>query len=106
MENDKAHSPDPQAPEIAASVLNAVRERSWERVDALADPEIELRVSARDNVGASPNEHVWRSVHVHGADELRAYLGGLYAALPSLNLEARDWQHDSTRADVGAEFSG
>lgn len=106
MENEKAHNRDQQAPEIAASVLNAIGQRSLERLDALADPGIEVRVSARADVGASPNEHVWRSVHVHGADELHAYLGDLFAALPSLKLEARDRNHDGPRADVTAEFSG
>src|SRR5258708_2288315 len=106
MENDEAHSPDPQAPEIVASVLNAVSQRSWERLHALADPEIELRVSARADVGGSPNEHVWRSVHVHGADQLHAYLGDLYAALPSLRLDARDGNHEGARAEAPTEFSG
>src|SRR5258708_18955523 len=106
MENDEAHSPEHQAPEIVASVLSAVSQRSWERVQALADPEIELGVSARAEVGGSPNEHVWRSVHVHGADQLHAYLGDLYAALPSLRLEARDGNHEGARAEVTTEFSG
>src|SRR5258708_30811687 len=106
MENEKAHSPYQQAPEMVAGVLNAVSQRSWERLDALADPEIEVRVSARADVDASPNEHVWRSVHVHGADQLHAYLGDLYAALPSLRLEARDASHDGVRAQVSAAFSG
>ncbi len=106
MENDKAHNRDKQAREIVASVLDAVSQRSWERLDALADPKIELRVSARAGVDASPNEHVWRSVHVHGADQLHAYLGDLYEALPSLRLEARDGSHDGARAEVTTEFSG
>src|SRR5258708_67691 len=105
MENDEAHSPDPQAPEIVASVLNAVSQRSWERLHALADPEIELRVSARADVGGSPNEHVWRSVHVHGADQLHAYLGDLYAALPSLSLEAPARNHHAAPPEATPQFS-
>lgn len=106
MKNEKDHNRDQQAPEIAASVLNAVSQRSWERLDALADPAIEVRVSARADVGTSPNEHVWRSVHVQGADQLHAYLGDLYAALPSLKLETRGGNHDGGRANISAEFSG
>src|SRR5258708_12394910 len=88
MENDEAHSPHQEAPAIAASVLNAVSQRRWERLDALADPEIAVRVSAPADIGASPNEHVWRSVHVHGADQLHAYLGHLYAPLPPLHMDS------------------
>src|SRR5258708_12663459 len=106
MENDEAHGPHRGAPATAVRVVKAVSQRPWERLDALADPEIEVRVSARADSGASPNEHVWRSVHVHGADQLHAYLGDLYAALPSLKMEARDGTHDGVRAQVSAEFSG
>src|SRR5258708_40307542 len=106
MENDEAHGPHRGAPATAVRVVKAVSQRPWERTMALADPEIEVRVSARADIGASPNEHVWRSVHVHGADQLHAYLGDLYAALPSLKMEARDGTHDGVRAQVSAEFSG
>ena len=106
MENEEAPSPQPEASEIAAVVLDAVAQRSWERLDALTDPEIELRVNAGSGVDSSPNEHVWRSVHVRGADQLHAYLGDLYEALPSLRVEARDGRQDGFRADVSAELSG
>ena len=49
---------------------------------------------------------IWRSVRVQGADELHAYLGVLFAALPSLRLVARRRRDDGTCADVSTELSG
>jgi hypothetical protein len=106
MENKKAESPDEPAPEIVAEVLEAVSHRSWEQLDALADPDIELLVSGGDAVGPSPNEHIWRRVEVHGADQLQSYLGNLYEALPSLKLVARLRSDDGNCAEVSTEFSG
>jgi ketosteroid isomerase-like protein len=106
MENEKAQRPNDPAPEIVAEVLEAVSHRSWDQLDALADPDIELLVSARAGVPSSPNEHIWRSVRVHGADELHSYLRNLYEALPSLTLVARRCRDDGSCADVSTEFSG
>jgi ketosteroid isomerase-like protein len=106
MENEKAKRPDDPAAEIVAEVLDAVSHRSWEQLDALADPDIELLVTGRDDVASSPNEHVWRSIRVHGAEELHSYLGDLYEALPSLTLVARRRRDIGTCADVSTEFSG
>ena len=104
--NENAQAPEDQAPEILEGVFDAVARRSWAQIDALADPLIELTVSGRADVGASPNEDIWRSVHVQGRKALQAYLGQLYEALPSFTLVARNPRHDGGCAGVDAEFSG
>lgn len=105
MKDEEASSPQEES-KIVSDVLSAVSRRSWDRLDALTDPEIELVITAGADVAPSPNEHVWRSVHVHGTDALQEYLVDLYAALPSLTLEMRTRSDDGTCADVFAEFSG
>jgi len=106
MEDKRATLPNDSAPEIVAEVLEAVSHRNKDQLDALADPDIELLVTARAGVASSPNEHIWRAVRVHGTDELHAYLGVLYEALPSLTLVARGRRDDGDCADVSTEFSG
>ena len=104
--NDNAQSKEDQAPEILEGVFDALARRRWDQIDALTDPRIELRVSASANVEASPNEDIWRSVHVDGTDALQAYLGQLYEALPSFTLVARRRHQDGDVAGVETEFSG
>jgi hypothetical protein len=106
MNDEQAQHPDVPFPEIVAAVLEAVSRRSWEQVDAVADPHIELLVTARPGVAPSPNEHIWRSVRVQGADELHSYLGVLFEALPSIRLVTRRRRDDGTCADVSTELSG
>jgi ketosteroid isomerase-like protein len=106
MEDEKSQRPDDPAAEIAAEVLAAVSHRSWDQLDAIADPGIELLVTARPGVGESPNEHIWRSVRVQGSDELHSYLGDLYEALPSLTLVTRPVRDHGACAEISAEFSG
>jgi hypothetical protein len=106
MNDEQAQHPDVPFPEIVAEVLEAVSRRSWEQVDAVAHPHIELLVTARPGVAPSPNEHIWRSVRVQGADELHSYLGVLFEALPSIRLVTRRRRDDGTCADVSTELSG
>jgi ketosteroid isomerase-like protein len=106
MNSEKAEPPDEMAPAIVAEALEAVSHRSKEQLDAITAPDIELLVTARPGVAASPNEHIWRSVRVRGADELHSYLGNLYEALPSLRLVARRRRDDGTCAEISTEFSG
>jgi hypothetical protein len=106
MNEAEVQHPDGPFPEIVAEVLEAVSRRSWEQLDAVADPDIELLVTARPGVAPSPNEHIWRSVRVHGAGELQSYLGILYEALPSITLVARRRRDDGVCADVSTELSG
>jgi ketosteroid isomerase-like protein len=104
--SENAQTPDDLAPEVLEGVFDAVARRSWAKIDALTDPRIELTVSARADVEASPNEDIWRSVHVQGTDALQAYLGQLYEALPSFTLVTRRRRQDGHCAGVDAEFSG
>jgi hypothetical protein len=106
MNDQQAQHPDGPFPEIVAEVLEAVSRRSWAQVDAVADPDIEVLVTARPEVASSPNEHIWRSVRVKGADELHSYLGVLFEALPSIALVARRRRDDGNCADVSTELSG
>jgi hypothetical protein len=104
--NEKSQTPEDLAPQILEGVIDAVARRSWAQIDALADPHIELTVSAHADVEASPNEEIWRSVHVQGTDALQAYLGQLYEALPSFTLVARRRRQEGFCEGVDAEFSG
>lgn len=104
--NESAQTPDSQDPEILEGVIEAVAQRSWAKIDALADPRIELTISAHADVEASPNEDIWRSVHVQGTEALQAYMGQLYEALPSFTLVARRHRQRGRCAGVDAEFSG
>ncbi len=106
MENEEAQHPNNPAIEIVAEVLEAVSHRSWEQLNALADRDIEVLVTGRADVAASPNEHIWRSVRVRGAEEFHSYLGNLYEALPSLTLVARRRRDDGGCAEISTEFSG
>jgi hypothetical protein len=106
MEIETSQRPNDPAPEIVAEVLEAVSHRNWDQLDAPADLDIELLVTARAGVASSPNVHIWRSVRVHGADEPHSYLGNLYVALPSLTLVARRCRDEGSCADVPTEFSG
>jgi ketosteroid isomerase-like protein len=104
--NENAQAPEEQDPEILEGVFEAVARRSWAQIDALTDPHIELTISAHADVQASPNEDIWRSVHVQGTEALQAYMGQLYEALPSFTLVARRRGKDGRCAGVDAEFSG
>ena len=104
--NGNAQNPEAQGPEILQGIFDAVAQRRWAQIDALADPGIELTVSAQADVEPSPNEDIWRSVHVRGTKDLQAYLGQLYVALPSFDLVARHRRQDGECVDVDAEFSG
>ena len=79
---------------LLLEVFDAIMRRDWDRLPGLTQPDIEIVVHAGPEVELSTNEHIWRSVEVRGRDELQAYLGEFFEALPSVTLVA-DVEEDS-----------
>jgi hypothetical protein len=105
-EMQDSHLPTGPAHDLMAEVLDAITRREWYRLPELAHPEIEVIVKAGPGVSASTNEHIWRSVHVRGRDELAAYLTTFFEALPSVAIVAEIGRPRDDCARVSTEASG
>jgi hypothetical protein len=106
MNDSNAQGTNQPARELIVQVLDAVTQRDWSRLPVLLDPEIEVTVEARPEVQVTINQHIWRSVHVQGKEQLRLFLVEFFKALPSLSLVAETLDRDDDCAWLRTEASG
>jgi ketosteroid isomerase-like protein len=91
---------------LMLEVFEAITRRDWERLPALTQPDIEVVVHAGPEVDLDANQHIWRAVHVRGREELLAYLGDFFEALPSVNLVTETEDGERECAWLSTEASG
>lgn len=106
IEQHESQPPTRPAQDLMVEVLDAITNREWDKLPDLAHPEIEVVVQAGPEVNASTNEHIWRSVHVRGREELAAYLATFFEALPSVAIVAEVGRPGDDCARVSTEASG
>jgi ketosteroid isomerase-like protein len=106
MEKNNAEESNSPVMDLMVEVFDALTHRDWERLPALTHPDIEIVVHAGPEVELSTNEHIWRAVSVSGLDQLQAYLGDFFEALPSVTLVAEAEDHDDGCVWLSTEASG
>ncbi len=92
--------------ELMLELFDAITHRHWDKLPGLTRPDIEVVVHAGPEVELSTNEHIWRSVHVRGRDQLLAYLGSFFEALPSVSLVAETEASEDDCAWLATEACG
>jgi hypothetical protein len=87
-------------------VIEALSRRDRTALEALAEPDIEVRVHAVPGVAERANEDLWRNVSLHGGAELRDYLNRLFEKLPSLTMLIDSVGEDAGWLRLAAVVSG
>ncbi|HEV3233750.1 MAG TPA: nuclear transport factor 2 family protein [Candidatus Dormibacteraeota bacterium] len=106
-ESETATPQDPRpGSELMLEVFDAISRRDWDRLPTLTRPDIEVVVHAGPEVEIETNAHIWRAVHIRGYEELQAYLGEFFEALPSVSLIAETEDVDDDCAWLSTEASG
>ncbi len=108
MNHTENETPNDSRPgtELMLEVFDAIARREWDRLPGLTQPDIEVVVHAGPDVDLQINEHIWRSVHVRGRDQLQAYLSEFFEALPSVSLVAETESDDDDCSWISTEASG